>query len=335
MKPSNKFLSAVIAALLFATSANADGINNTVPAVGSITGLGTGIATALGVNVGTAGAPVVNGGALGTPSSGLGTNITGVNAATLGGATFAAPVAIGGGTPGSGAFTTLNASGVFTAQDNIAMSTGKVNKWSTDTGLSRCAAGNVCAGNGTAGDDSGTFDAGIIYARNSINIGYGASAMAQFNSGGALILNSSSALAPAPYFTLASVATTSAVCYNVGTGLLSYDGTIGTCTLSDGRLKNVEGPLLGALDKILQIHGVYYNWKDPATYGTGRQVGIIAQDVQKVYPELVSTDAAGKLSADYQKLVAPIIEALRELKADNDNLRACNDIWKCRLFGIK
>ena len=46
------------------------------PAVGSITGLGTGVATALAVNVGSAGAPVVNGGALGTPSSGTLTNCT-------------------------------------------------------------------------------------------------------------------------------------------------------------------------------------------------------------------------------------------------------------------
>lgn len=52
--------------------------NTTVtPAVGSITGLGTGVATALAVNVGTAGAFIVNGGALGTPSSGVATNLTG------------------------------------------------------------------------------------------------------------------------------------------------------------------------------------------------------------------------------------------------------------------
>lgn len=44
---------------------------------------GTGIATALGVNVGTAGAPVINGGALGTPSSGTGTNITGIPVANV------------------------------------------------------------------------------------------------------------------------------------------------------------------------------------------------------------------------------------------------------------
>lgn len=45
-----------------------------------LTGLGTGVATALGVNVGSAGAPVLNGGALGTPSSGVGTNLTGTAA---------------------------------------------------------------------------------------------------------------------------------------------------------------------------------------------------------------------------------------------------------------
>jgi hypothetical protein len=48
------------------------------PAIGSVTGLGTGVATVLGVNVGTAGAPIVNGGVLGTPSSGTATNLTGL-----------------------------------------------------------------------------------------------------------------------------------------------------------------------------------------------------------------------------------------------------------------
>jgi len=65
-----------------AVTVNAKGLVTAVststvtPAVGSITGLGTGVATALAVNVGSAGAPVVNGGALGTPSSGALTNCT-------------------------------------------------------------------------------------------------------------------------------------------------------------------------------------------------------------------------------------------------------------------
>jgi len=52
------------------------------PAIADISGWGTGVAAALGVNVGTAGSPVVNGGALGTPSSGVGTNLIGVPIST-------------------------------------------------------------------------------------------------------------------------------------------------------------------------------------------------------------------------------------------------------------
>lgn len=61
------------------------------PSVGSVTGLGAGVATALAVAVGSAGAPVVNGGALGTPLSGVATNLTGTAAGlTAGNATLAA-----------------------------------------------------------------------------------------------------------------------------------------------------------------------------------------------------------------------------------------------------
>jgi hypothetical protein len=83
--------------------------NTTVtPAVGSITGLGTGVATALAVNVGSAGAFVTFNGALGTPSSGTVTNLTGTASININGT-------VGATTATTGAFTTISASGVITS----------------------------------------------------------------------------------------------------------------------------------------------------------------------------------------------------------------------------
>jgi len=72
-----------------------------------VSGLGTGIATALAVNTGSAGAPVLFNGALGTPTSGTVTNLTGTASININGT-------IGATTPSTGAFTTLSASGKFT-----------------------------------------------------------------------------------------------------------------------------------------------------------------------------------------------------------------------------
>ena len=95
--------------------------NTTVtPAVGSITGLGTGVATALAVNVGSAGAPVVNGGALGSPSS-AGT----IPAFTLGGTVSGGnnqlnDVIIGTSSPRAGSFTTIAGSGIISLTNTTA-----------------------------------------------------------------------------------------------------------------------------------------------------------------------------------------------------------------------
>jgi hypothetical protein len=96
--------------------------NTTItPAIGSITGLGTNVATALGVNVGSAGAFVVNGGVLGTPSSGTVTNLTGTASININGT-------VGATTRNTGDFTTLSANTVtsttpvlsFNASNSIA-----------------------------------------------------------------------------------------------------------------------------------------------------------------------------------------------------------------------
>jgi hypothetical protein len=92
--------------------------NTTVtPAVGSITGLGTGVATALAVNVGSAGAFVTFDGALGTPSSGTVTNLTGTASININGT-------VGATTATTGAFTTISATGQISSTATGSATTG-------------------------------------------------------------------------------------------------------------------------------------------------------------------------------------------------------------------
>ena len=76
---------------------------------------GTGVVTALGVNTGSSGAFVVNGGALGTPSSGTVTNLTGTASININGT-------VGGTTPAAGAFTTLSATSTVSANGSVGTS---------------------------------------------------------------------------------------------------------------------------------------------------------------------------------------------------------------------
>lgn len=101
------------------------GVSPTSISITAITGLGTGVATALGINVGTAGSPVINGGAGGTPSSIVLTNGTGLPTTALTGALQAAqePAHTGDctNTAGSLAMTCLDTNGVpFTATSTAA-----------------------------------------------------------------------------------------------------------------------------------------------------------------------------------------------------------------------
>ena len=103
------------------------------------------------------------------------------------------------------------------------------------------------------------------------------------------------------------VASGYAIMYADGRGV----STVGWTTTSDIRLKENFLPLENNLDKILKIRGFNYNYKDqPASK---KQIGVIAQEVQKVFPETISQNEDGFLSVDYPRLVAPVIEAIREL----------------------
>ena len=83
---------------------------------------------------------------------------------------------------------------------------------------------------------------------------------------------------------------------------------------SDARLKKNIVNLDGALDKIDNIRGVYHDWIDEA-WGKERQIGVIAQEVQAIYPELVQEGGNGYLSVNYPKLTAVLLQSIKELKA--------------------
>ena len=88
----------------------------------------------------------------------------------------------------------------------------------------------------------------------------------------------------------------------------SIRASAGLLSNSDERLKENIYPIDNALSRVGQIEGVYFNWKDQPE----RQIGVIAQNVQKVLPEVVSEDNNSYLSVDYSKIVPLLVEAINE-----------------------
>lgn len=78
---------------------------------------------------------------------------------------------------------------------------------------------------------------------------------------------------------------------------------------SDKKLKTNIIPIKNALDKILALNGYFFTWKKT----NKKDIGVIAQEVETIFPELVQTNDQGYKSVEYGNLVAPLIEAIKEL----------------------
>jgi hypothetical protein len=100
---------------------------------------------------------------------------------------------------------------------------------------------------------------------------------------------------------------------------LRFSGTsvctsAGCTSSSDRSLKEHIQPLQDSLDKVLKLQGVDYDYKDKTKFTDKHQIGVIAQDVEKIYPEVVNTDPkSGLKSVAYDHLIAPLIEAFKTL----------------------
>jgi hypothetical protein len=103
----------------------------------------------------------------------------------------------------------------------------------------------------------------------------------------------------------------------------------GTCSLgcsSDERLKKNIAPLTGALDSLLRLRGVTFDWKSPKEQGENQdrlQRGFIAQEVEKTFPEWVIEDSSGfkRLVIPQAQIEALEVESIRALKVEDDDLR--------------
>lgn len=92
-------------------------------------------------------------------------------------------------------------------------------------------------------------------------------------------------------------------------------------TPSDRRLKTNIETLGNVLQKIDQLRGVRFEYKDQHKYAAGQKIGVIAQELQKIYPEMVTKGKDGFLKVDYTQLTGMLIQAVKEQEQKIDELQ--------------
>lgn len=109
--------------------------------------------------------------------------------------------------------------------------------------------------------------------------------------------------------------TTGGLKIETATGLAYLNGQqLQTVQSSDRRLKRDIETVSDAIGKVRRLNGVFYRWNDDYKGASSdqRQVGLIAQDVRDVLPEAVTTDTHGYFGVHYEKMVALLVEAIKE-----------------------
>jgi hypothetical protein len=323
-----------------ALAANALIIGGGAGSAPATTTTGTGVLTALGVNTGSAGAFVVNGGALGTPSSGTLTSCTGLPVSTgISGFGTGVATALAANTGSAGAFVINGgalgtpSSGTLTSCTGLPLSTGVTGTLPVangGTGLSSTPTnGQLNIGNGTG------FTRAALTQGTGITITNGSGSITIANAGVTNITgtaNQITASASSGSITLSTpqgIGTASSVQFGslgVGTAASGTTGEIRatnnvTAYFSDDRLKTRLGKIESALDKLCSLEGFYYEPNATAQalgYEVKREVGVSAQQVQAVMPEIVAPAPidAQYMTVRYERALPLLIEAIKELREE-------------------
>jgi hypothetical protein len=174
--------------------------------------------------------------------------------------------------------------------------------------------GNVAIGNTTAASPLSVWGAeGIgVYSTNA----YAAKLTLNFNSSTNIgyLLSDQNA-----FYVRTGVSKPIYVQANEANGVYLSVGSTSWTANSDSRLKNIISPINNAVDKLSTLNPVIYSWKSDET--NKENIGLIAQDVQTVLPQVIDTNEDGFLGVRYVDLVPVLVKAIQELSAEINILK--------------
>jgi hypothetical protein len=112
-----------------------------------------------------------------------------------------------------------------------------------------------------------------------------------------------------------------------GNGTVQVNGTLNATAdvvayfSSDKRLKDNLKPIENSLDKVSKLSGYEFDWNDKQKTYQGHDIGVVAQEVEEVLPELVATREDGYKAVKYEKIVPLLIEAIKEQQQQINELK--------------
>ena len=89
---------------------------------------------------------------------------------------------------------------------------------------------------------------------------------------------------------------------------------------SDRRLKDNITPIENPLDKMDKIGGYTFVWNNKQSTYKGKDIGVVAQEIEEILPELVTTRGTGYKAVKYEKIVPLLIESIKELQKKVQNI---------------
>jgi hypothetical protein len=104
-------------------------------------------------------------------------------------------------------------------------------------------------------------------------------------------------------------------------GTIKAKGDVYAYSSSDRQLKDNITPIENALEKVKQIGGYTFDWNNKQTIYEGHDVGVVAQEIEAVLPEVVTTRDTGFKAVKYEKIVPLLIEAIKEQQTQIEELK--------------